>query len=271
MLRHMPELAEVDYYRRRWDAACGASVTRVLAHEWTRVYRLFGELRPEVFSGKRLEASFAHGKQMLFRFSGGHFLGVHLGMTGELFRVEGDYAPAVHDHLVLFYAEGALVFRDPRQFGSLKASVASTPLPDWWQALPPALLSSGFTRSRVQEALQRFSRSPVKAVLLKQEYFPGLGNWMADEVLYQAGIHPECPAGAVTRQRLTRLYEVIRYISAAAMRIISRDWGTPPEDWLFQYRWRAGGHCPRSGCALERITVGGRTSCFSPKVQTFYG
>ena len=41
--------------------------------------------------------------------------------------------------------------------------------------------------------------APVKAVLLMQERFPGIGNWMADEVLWRAAIHPRRAAGTLKR------------------------------------------------------------------------
>ncbi|KAG2499114.1 hypothetical protein HYH03_002698 [Edaphochlamys debaryana] len=41
---------------------------------------------------------------------------------------------------------------------------------------------------------KRVARAPalkIKALLLEQEFCSGIGNWIGDEVLYQAGIHPE--------------------------------------------------------------------------------
>ena len=60
---------------------------------------------------------------MLFRFSGGAALGVHLGMTGHLRDRKADFEPGKHDHLVLFQRQQALVFRDARMFGRIKFSV----------------------------------------------------------------------------------------------------------------------------------------------------
>ena len=99
----MPELAEVEFYRRRWGVGQGQPIARVALHAGKRVFRgtntdaLRRNLR-----GARLLSSEAHGKQMLFHFSRHGWLGVHLGMTGEL-RVEpAAYAPAPHDHLVFY-------------------------------------------------------------------------------------------------------------------------------------------------------------------------
>ena len=57
---------------------------------------------------------------MLFVFSGGNWLGIHLGMTGKI-RVEpANFRPDKHDHLALYQRERALVFTDSRQFGRVR-------------------------------------------------------------------------------------------------------------------------------------------------------
>ena len=123
----MPELAEVEFFRRRWqEAAKNKPVTRVLAHERARSLR--GVDIPALrraLVGARLVTSAASAKQMAFRFSRGAWLGVHLGMSGEL-RVEpADYAPGRHDHLALFTARHALIYTDPRMFGRVQFQAAA--------------------------------------------------------------------------------------------------------------------------------------------------
>ena len=84
----MPELAEVEYYRRLWDAGFGARILVVELHARKRVFRGSNTLEiVRCLTGARLLQSIARGKQMLFQFSGESWLGLHLGMTGKL-RVE---------------------------------------------------------------------------------------------------------------------------------------------------------------------------------------
>jgi len=114
----MPELAEVFYFSKRWDAAIGRAVVSVHANEKSRVFRECDVARlRRGLTGAKLKASHTHGKQMLFEFSGGRWLAVHLGMTGELSARPEPHDPAKHDHLVLHTRALALVFTDPRQFG----------------------------------------------------------------------------------------------------------------------------------------------------------
>src|ERR1700761_5443843 len=111
----MPELAEVDYIRKRWNPGLKHRIVKVAVHDKKRIFRGIDTKQfTKALIGATLERSQSRGKQMLFvareRGAKQHaWIGVHLGMTGEL-RVEKPlYAPAKHDHLVLFQAKHALV------------------------------------------------------------------------------------------------------------------------------------------------------------------
>jgi formamidopyrimidine-DNA glycosylase len=272
----MPELAEVEFFRRRWhQAAHGQRVVKILTHDKKKLLR---ELDLPVFRraliGATLESSAAAAKQMLFRFSGNAWLGIHLGMSGELSVAPPDHTPGKHDHLVLVTARHALVFNDPRMFGSVDFHVGGTP-PVWWSKIAPAILSREFTVEAVAAFLQRRRRAPIKAVLLMQERFPGVGNWMADEILWRAAIHPARLAGSLTPAEVRTLWRESRAVCRTALEKIAGRGGKLPPDlnvhiprtWLFWHRWRPGGICPRTGRPLAHATIGGRTTCWSPARQ----
>ena len=263
----MPELAEVLYFSRRWLPGLDEKVIRVHLHPGKRVFRGIhpGNLR-ESLPGKTLRSIQTHGKQMLFRFDSNHWLGVHLGMTGKLSSEPPGHQPAKHDHLVLYTHSRALVFQDPRLFGRIRFSRSSHP-PGWWSSLPPGVLSRDFSLHRLAAVFQRRGQTPLKALLLLQDFFPGIGNWMADEILWQARLDPRTRAGSVTASTLAKLHEKIRKISREAVRIIGRDWSDPPRSWLFLHRWEDGGKCPRCRTSLIRRPVGGRTTCWCPSCQ----
>ncbi len=268
----MPELAEVEHSRRQWDPGLGQSVLEVLiARPEIRVFRDTDttSLR-QLLPGQRLLDSQARGKQMLFHFSGDLWLGIHLGMSGELRREEGpEEAPRKHDHLILRQTGRALIFEDKRHFGRVRLH-QGTEAPAWWDSLAPSVLSNEFTYEGTSAFLQRRRRTPIKAVLLMQEHFPGVGNWMADEILWRAGVHPSALAGSLDEAQTRQVWDQVRWVSRTAVRIISDDWTYPP-DWLFTHRWEAGGQCPRCHTALDRATVGGRTTCWCPQCQPAAG
>jgi formamidopyrimidine-DNA glycosylase len=272
----MPELAEVEFYRKRWHlAAAGERVTKVLTHDTKKLLR---ELDLPAFrralTGARFESSASAAKQMLFRFSGDVWLGIHLGMSGELTVAPPDHLPGKHDHLVLTTENHALVFNDPRMFGRIDFHVGGEP-PGWWTSIAPAILSNAFTVEAVAAFLQRRRRAPLKAVLLMQERFPGIGNWMADEILWRAAIHPARLAGSLTPVEVRTLWRECRSVCRQALDAIAGRGDKLPDDlnvgipstWLFTHRWRRGGRCPKTGKPLAHAVIGGRTTCWSPARQ----
>lgn len=272
----MPELAEVEFFRKRWDLAARRQlIVAVELHPPAKVFRGIdpAEVRTAL-SGKRLLSSEAAAKQMLFRFSGDVWLGLHLGMSGELLVQSPAYLPAKHDHLVLRTRRRALVFTDPRMFGRVQLHHGPA-APGWWSRIAPSLLSATFTTRVVAEFLRRRAKAPIKAVLLMQERFPGIGNWMADEILWRAAIHPRRPAGSLTAAEVKTLWRECRHVCRIALGTIAgRGDALPadlnvniPETWLFRHRWRTGGRCPLTGAKLERAEIGGRTTCWSPARQ----
>lgn len=263
----MPELAEVDYFRRRWDPGLGEPIRQVRVQAKARVFRgCDTALLEAALSGGRLVSSEASGKLMAFRSEGGGWLGIHLGMTGELSTAPADHEPGKADHLVLVQASRSLVFSDPRMFGRVRFSPGAA-APDWWANLPPPLLSSSFTPAALAAFLRRHPRSPIKAVLLRQERFPGIGNWMADEILWRAALHPRRGAGGLATPEILRLHRETRWVCRRALATIGRTYQDPPHSWLFPHRWSDGGRCPRTGCPLVRESIGGRTTCWSPARQ----
>lgn len=265
----MPELAEVEFFRKQWNPGVEETVASVHAHPRARIFRYeSAEKISDSLVGRCLEWSAAQAKQMAFRFAGNCWLGIHLGMSGKLSFADADYEAEKWDHLVLRMDSVALVFSDPRQFGALRMELPeANQAPKWWQDIAPPVLSDAFTPETIHQFLERRSRSPIKAVLLMQETFPGIGNWMADEILWRARIHPKQPAGSLSAAKRKNLFAAVREVAADALRVIGESWGNPPDDWLFNHRWKDGGTCPVTGCQLVRETVGGRTTCWSPRRQ----
>jgi formamidopyrimidine-DNA glycosylase len=266
--RQMPELAEVEYYRKQWSPAIRQSVAAVHLHAEKRIFRgVDTAALSRGLKGQRFQRSARHGKQMCFVFGDRHWLGLHLGMTGKTSLQDLHYAPSKHDHLLLEMRSGQkLVFSDPRLFGRISYT-RSKATPAWWAERPPEILTEAFSEALVARFLERRARAPIKSVLLMQETFPGIGNWMADEILWRARLHPGIRAGALNAKQRRELYRRIREVCRDALEVIGTDWNTPPDSWLFNHRWKDGGVCPKTGAPLARESIGGRTTCWSPDWQ----
>jgi formamidopyrimidine-DNA glycosylase len=258
----MPELAEVEHFRKQWDAGLRQEVRAVKLHGEKRIFRGSDpEQIAQALTGARLLKSEARGKQMLFHFSGGGWLGLHLGMTGAMRTEKPGFEPEKHDHLVLEQKKQTLVFRDARLFGRVRFSVGPE-APEWWRQIPPALSSPEFTVAEMRAILKRRARAPLKALLLVQEIFPGVGNWMADEILWQARLHPRSLGGALSPAASRRLWSKTQEICRVSLETIGNEWGDPPADWLIHVRWKKTGQCPKHHRVLSRDTIGGRTTAW---------
>jgi formamidopyrimidine-DNA glycosylase len=267
----MPELAEVEYYRKQWEAGLNACILAVRLHETKRIFRGANpsEIRRRLKSSRLLRST-ARGKQMLFVFSGGNWLGLHLGMSGTMRLEPPKFRPAKHDHLVLAQAKQTLVFRDPRQFGRVRFHHGKRE-PDWWTSAPPDISSAEFSTGFVKEFLLRHGRAPIKGVLLMQAGFAGIGNWMADEILWRAKIVPAQKAGTLDAKQRAALRRATRFVSREALRIIGHDNSDLPKTWLIHQRWKAKGVCPKHKMPLKRATIGGRTTAWCARCQPSSG
>jgi formamidopyrimidine-DNA glycosylase len=265
----MPELAEVAYACSLWKPGINKQIIKVYLNNSSRVFRdCDTELLAQGIVAEILKQSSTHGKQMLFQFSGDRWLGLHLGMTGSLSMGPSSYQPVKHDALVLYQSKASLIFKDPRQFGKIRLHLGKTS-PSWWDDLPPSILSKEFKKQTVLKALSKHAKRPVKALLLDQRYFQGMGNWMADEVLWRTGIHPASRCGQIDETAANDLFTKILFVAKGAMKSVGENGGDPPKGWLFHARWKDGGVCPKTGKNLRREKIGGRTSCWCPDSQKF--
>jgi formamidopyrimidine-DNA glycosylase len=122
------------------------------------------------------------------------------------------------------------------------------------------------TASELAAALRR-RRAPIKSVLLDQGLFAGVGNWIADEVLYQAGLRPQRLASQLRLEEVGRLRARLRAIVSRAV-AVDNDSDRFPSTWLFHDRW--GKNADARTARNERIvhdTIGGRTTAWVPSRQ----
>lgn len=271
----MPELAEVEFFRKRWNPGLGHVVVTVRLHPGAGIFKTCDSaLLAERLPGARLDSSAAAAKQMFFRFTASDrantplWLGIHLGMTGELLVHPAGLPAKKAEHLVLDQpaAKQSLVFSDFRMFGRVQFHIGADE-PGWWADIAPAVTSPAFTVEAVTDFLRRRARAPIKAVLLMQERFPGIGNWMADEILWRAAIHPARRCGDLSAAEIKKLHRETVWVAGQSLATIGETFEDPPKTWLFPHRWEDGGVCPKTKAPLERATIGGRTTCWSPARQ----
>ena len=198
----MPELPEVETARRRAERALrGLRIAAVAVAPDPIVYH---GVRPSRFAaalrGRRVLAVRRKGKHLWMELDRRPWPLFHFGMTGS-FEIYRDGVPRPRFWKVELAMEDGtrLAMPDPRRFGRIRlqerpedehplASLGFDPL----EGLPPA---------REIARRLRLRGGAVKSVLLDQSLFAGVGNWIADEALYQAAIDPRRPASSLSLSR----------------------------------------------------------------------
>ncbi|KAK4053827.1 hypothetical protein OIV83_001483 [Microbotryomycetes sp. JL201] len=169
---------------------------------------------------------------------------------------------------------GDWAFCDSRRFGRIQLIHADNPE----MVAPLSLLGTDplleMMPLETMSAKLAKRHAPIKAVLLDQNGpLCGIGNWMVDEILYHAQIHPAHPAAALTADELIRVHDNISYVTNTAVQC-NADAASFPSHWLFKKRWGKGRRDDHSFTLPDgRITkivfetVGGRTSAIVEAVQ----
>ncbi|KAI8378531.1 hypothetical protein BD560DRAFT_453400 [Blakeslea trispora] len=186
-----------------------------------------------------------------------------------------DWPPRFHKLLVTFThpETGNKVefgFKDPLRWARLRL-IPGDPL------VVPPISKLGFDPILNMPDFEKFKKLvirravPTKALLLDQSFAAGIGNWVADEILFQAKIHPAQYTNTLTDQEVSDMYHKMKYICDLAVSV-EADESKFPEYWLMKHRWNKGkknevkGRLP-NGLLLKFETVGGRTSAYAPDIQ----
>ena len=110
--------------------------------------------------------------------------------------------------------------------------------------------------------LLRRKKVPVKALLLDQANISGVGNWVADELLYQARIHPEQYSNTFDDKQIKQLHDALIGVCTTAVDLLA-DSKRFPDEWIMKYRWDKGkkdANVLPNGEKIVHLKVGGRTS-----------
>jgi formamidopyrimidine-DNA glycosylase len=259
----MPEMLEVEAYRRQAARTLGRRIVRVDAPDaWFLKGGISADDLAAALLGRSFGADRRIGKLLLLDVEDGPTLGLRFGMTGRLLvdgqasidRLEysSDRNDAAWDRFGLGFADGGdLVLRDPRRLGGVELD------PDESRLGPDALAVTPATLARILAG----SEAPLKARLLDQGRLAGIGNLLADETLWRAGLDPGRPAGDLSPAELRRLH---RHLRITLLELMERG-GSHMGD--LQAMRSRDGVCPRDGEPLQRRTVGGRTTYSCPKHQ----
>jgi formamidopyrimidine-DNA glycosylase len=247
----MPELPEAERARKTLERVVGRRIARVDDRD-TYVCRPHapGEIA-DALIGHEFATAHRRGKFLWVDTVDGPVLGLHLGMAGHIV-LEGRGETPRWDRFAVEFDDGTrFALRDKRR---LSRAVLN---PDFSHVGPDA---ADVGRDDFRRLIGT-GRTPVKARLLDQRAISGVGNLLADQVLWQARLAPGRPVSELTTEDLDRLRRELR----SAIRSAVRKGGAHTGDFV-PARGRDG-FCPRCGDGLLRATIGGRTTYWCPDCQ----
>lgn len=261
--RIVPEILEVEFFRRAAERAVGRRV-RAVSHVDPLVV---ADGVPDVLAGRRVVGVRRLGKVLTMDFGTRAArvdvsIDLHFGMSGRII-VDGHapigelaYGASDDDRWLRFglmFDRGWLAISDPRRFARVSFSRHG-------EGLGPDAFTVDLATFRRRLAGRR---GPVKAVLLDQSVIAGLGNMLVDEILWRAGVDPRRSVARLDPSGVGRLHTTMRRVLAQ----LDRRGGSHAGDLSVEHR-RPGQCCPRDGAELSRVTVGGRTTFWCPRHQT---
>ncbi|RSL94018.1 hypothetical protein CEP52_012905 [Fusarium oligoseptatum] len=293
----MPEIAEVARIVHFLGLhVVGKRIVSASAIDDKNVFGKVGTSGQEVeaaLKGKQIVSAGSQGKYFWITLDKPPHLVMHFGMTGWMHIKDEktaytNYYKKMKDSELeqwppkfwkfQFKTEGSpgveVAFTDARRFGRVRLVDCPgeqirkySPLVE--NGPDPVVDLDRFTEDYLRGKM-RARHVPIKALLLDQAMISGIGNWVADETLYQAKMHPEQYCDEFDDSQVTTLYKTIRYVCQTAVDKLG-DSDEFPDHWLFNYRWGKGSKGTATklpnGEKLAFITVGGRTSCYAPGVQ----
>lgn len=265
----MPELPDVEIFKRVLDEhARGRVIARVNVSDPGSLEGATAPTLQRRLKGRRLSGSRRHGKVLFAEFEDSVTLAMHFGTNGSLQDVPSDAEEPPSTRLSFAFTDGnRLAYVNPRRIGHVCATdSAEAFIAD--QHLGPDALDRAFDEKAFAAVLAS-RRQAIKAVLMDQSRIAGIGNVYADEILFQARLHPDAIANTLDAGARHRLFEAMKHALQIA---IDRGAGAEnftdrlPEEFLLPER-HAGGHCPRCGTPLAIGKRGGRTTYHCPKCQ----
>jgi formamidopyrimidine-DNA glycosylase len=266
----MPELPEVNTLARALDHQLkGDSII-----SWQPLAPKLRKPLPdtqsaEVILEQPIRRVFRQAKSIFFEFATGHYLHVHLGMTGYFRLMNDNSDPDKHRHLVIELLSGrTLSYFDPRKFGVVEILHR---LPD----KVPEPFKDDLSIEYIRLACQK-SRRAIKTMIMDQSIIAGLGNIYAGEALFKAGIMPDRPASELSKAEVTRLYnamlEVIDSAVTAGLKSLLPNFYIDEETTHFEidtsvYQKAGLLCCQCRKQSIEKIDIGGRSSFYCRNCQ----
>jgi formamidopyrimidine-DNA glycosylase len=258
----MPELPDVEAFRKVLDScARNKQIKQIEVYDAGVLHGVSARRLRRELEGRSFKEPRRHGKWLLARTDGPTLL-LHFGMTGRLVCCRPADELHAHDRVTFTLNSGRqLRYRDQRKLKGLWLAADAAALADALEDQGPDAAAAD--RGDFDAALSR-RRGSIKSCLIDQSVLAGIGNLLADEILWRAHLHPALRARELSDDERAKLHTDMRRVLRAAVRAGC----VPPRDsWLTGHRDDADAQCPRCGARLRRDRIAGRATVSCPRCQ----
>jgi formamidopyrimidine-DNA glycosylase len=263
----MPELPDLLYVEGRLQEALRGRTVSAARLTEPIVLRCLVQGDLALLVGHALDEVFRRSNFLVFRF-GPYDLAVAPMLAGK-FRLA---APGERDEAALAFAlqfgpETELRYIDDKNMGKAYLGPAGE-----WKAIPGlrevgiSVLSPEFTLERFRALLAK-RRDQVRLFLMDKKALDSMGNAYADEVLFEAGLHPKTFCRSLSPDDAVRLHAAIVKVLSEAAREVARR-AEPIEVKVRDFlKVRRQPDCPRCGGKIRKAGVRGMDAYFCPRCQ----
>lgn len=249
----------------------------------TTVKKLKPLIKGKKILGRKILNLERKGKAILIHLSGEKILAFHQRMSGRILVVERSHRDKYIRRRFKLSDGKDLAFHDVRRFGVVWYGTAKKVLADnYFKTLGEDALTIEF------QGIKELIKPPptpsfvgmggnpkIKAFLLDQKNLAGIGNIMADEILWYAKINPEKQISSLTDKEIKLLWSSMRAVINKSIKLggsSMRDWLHPggEKGGYFEKRYvygREGEKCLRCESKILRKKIAGRSSYYCTRCQ----
>ncbi|HWC31384.1 MAG TPA: DNA-formamidopyrimidine glycosylase family protein [Dehalococcoidia bacterium] len=268
----MPEVPDLEAIRKYFNRTVAGETIEKVDTPIPVVIRVPREEFVRLMSGDTLGEVHRHGKFLLFTLASGRIMVINAMLTGRFSVAKPSEKRHARTCFALSLSGGhELRYADQRLMGRVYLAT-----PDTLETLPqfaemgPDVLSPSLTEDVFRDRLRKYS-GQIKSVLVNHKFVAGIGNAYADEILWEARVHPYRKRTQMDDAEVGALYHAMRDVLDWAEPIVWEKMGEGLDykEWRDHLRVhrRGGEPCPRCGTTISEITAGQRITSFCRTCQ----
>jgi formamidopyrimidine-DNA glycosylase len=226
-------------------------------------------------NGKALGQAYTRGRWLFVLVGDRHVL-VFGECGGKILLHESVSMLPKKYHLSLQFIDGSALSATTQMWGAMELYEKGKELErQYIRGMRTTPTEPGFTGAYlsglVKEAIASGNKT-VKAILTQDQMIPGLGNAIAQDIMFKAGLNPKQPLEALQKDRVERLHRAIRETLEEAVRLGGRNDEYDLYGHLGGYvrlmdKNAAGRPCPKCRTRIEKTAYLGGTCYFCPACQ----